>query len=216
MEKVYGNTEEEWDERFAPQGQWEGAGHCAQTALFMEAIVSALPADLSPTRFFVQYGRKPTAVDVGCALGDGVPILQRAGFEAYGLERSPVAVEYASRRFPQCRFAEGATPETFTDYAFCSNVLEHVDDYMGFLCALLCKADYVVILVPWQEDETALTCDHVHSFGPQSFPQFIEYPARPCRGNSTWDRIHEQWVSVAPDVWYQPQYLAVYRSRGLG
>lgn len=58
-------------------------------------------------------GKNLSMLDVGCALGYYTKAFQLAGFDAYGLDYSEVAIKRAAELHPECHFlhADGFNPE---------------------------------------------------------------------------------------------------------
>ncbi len=80
------------------------------------------------------------ALDVGCGVGQVVAQLQKAGFEAHGVDVSGPNIERARQVSSRCQLYDGRTLP-FPDRHFASvgalNVLEHVDEPEAFLRELV-------------------------------------------------------------------------------
>jgi len=188
-----------WDARFAEGGDWERNGHREQTRAFMEAIMAHLPPQ------WLTVGEiHPTALDVGCALGDGVEVLRAHGYDAEGCDRSAVAIARAKVLYPGRDFNCAALPPTPADYVFCSNVLEHTADWRALMRDVAERAEVAVFLVPWQERPHKLIPDHVVSFGYGDLP-----PGFTGTDGRSFARRHCE-VFAVPEAWNGLQCLQVY------
>lgn len=77
-------------------------------------------------------------LDVGSNIGCFVAAAAELGLDATGIEIAPALVAEARRRFPACRFVQGALEESSLppasfDGVYCSEVIEHVIDVHRFL-----------------------------------------------------------------------------------
>jgi SAM-dependent methyltransferase len=103
----------------------------AQEAEYLETFAE----DLRRIAAFVGGG---STLDVGCGYGYFLAAAEAAGFEAWGVDLAPLAVEVARRRFPGRVFA-GSPADVAElarrrfDLVFASHVIEHVADPVGFL-----------------------------------------------------------------------------------
>lgn len=140
------NTREQSDEAFAPGGLWERSGGPAQTRAFARAFHRHVR--LPEERF--------TLLDVGCALGDALPVWHRAYPLArlQGCDVSPVAVRRATERFGSiASFFEASFEqlEGHWDYVFCSNVLEHFEGHLQIAELLLAHCRVLYVMTPFNE-----------------------------------------------------------------
>src|SRR5690242_7773078 len=145
------NSPDYWNRRFAVD--WTERGGAEQTAFFARLAVEMLPD------WFWRDANKNalTLLDVGCALGEALPGLKaRMPTSALaGADVSEVAIGMARARLPEFEFhvvAADWSNAPQADIVFCSNTLEHMEDWRDRLAKLgdLAKR-YVVVLVPFQE-----------------------------------------------------------------
>lgn len=100
-------------------------------------------------RRFKSGGR---VLDIGCSLGYFLSVAQRAGFDVYGLDVSPYAVERAAERFPgrinQGVLRQGLFPPQFFDVVTMFDLFEHVYRPREFLATLdeITRDDAVVCI----------------------------------------------------------------------
>lgn len=84
---------------------------------------------------------RPSFLDVGCNLGAAVEAARRLGFEAHGIEIGAESVEKAKQLFSECQFRAASAEELAAtgaqfDLVYCTEVIEHVADPVGFVRAL--------------------------------------------------------------------------------
>ena len=91
-----------WDKRFFED--WIAKGGRAQTAFFAELCCRELP----PWLIAEIRARKSTILDYGCAVGDALPVLQRAFPEATikGGDVAQVGLGLARALYPQFEFLD--------------------------------------------------------------------------------------------------------------
>ena len=95
---------------------------------------------------------RPSVLDVGCFTGAFLQLLERNGWDAYGLELQPEAVEVAKGRLPgrvfQADVHGGHFPQRQFDVVSLLGVIEHVTDPMRMLrrCAELLTPNGTLIL----------------------------------------------------------------------
>lgn len=85
---------------------------------------------------FEPYRHNNRMLDLGCGAGHILLAAKRAGWEAKGVEISPKAVEHVRSQGGDVfcgRLEESAYPEGHFDVVASSEVLEHVDDPVGFV-----------------------------------------------------------------------------------
>ena len=109
----------EYDRRWAAE-HYGGSGEAGYTANFLAFMRESLPSS----------GR---ALEVGCGAGEFTGAMAKLGLNATGVDLSPVGVEKARDRFPDCDFlvhdlAEAPLPfdGATVDATWCSEVLEHL------------------------------------------------------------------------------------------
>jgi len=97
-------------------------------------------------------------IDVGCAEGDALPVMEAyfgSAVRLKGADFSETAIASAREKFPAFEFEVGgaaAMEADSVDIAFCSNVLEHFHEPLPILAALAQAAThYVVVVVPFWE-----------------------------------------------------------------
>jgi trans-aconitate methyltransferase len=196
------NSLDWWNSYF--ETQWEQNQGREQTRHFMSQLVQYLPS--REHRWISSRSR--TILDWGCALGDGVDVLQ-AEFPACdisGLDFSRVAVKKAQAAYPQYRFLlaeDGAIPSDY-DVIVTSNCLEHYSDPFELAARHVRHARYLYIaMLPFEEpapiDET-----HVQVFTLRSFPDNI----------GTFRKLSITVFRPLPRYWNAPQAVACYASAG--
>ena len=80
-------------------------------------------------------------LDIGSSGGFMVEAAREAGFESFGVELDPAAVEYARSHYPKNTYFTGRI-EDFVgttagfDAVYCSEVIEHVSDLNSFVAAI--------------------------------------------------------------------------------
>jgi len=162
------NSPDYWNRRFALD--WTERGGAEQTAFFAQLAVKMLPD---------WFWRDATEnalslIDIGCALGEALPDFkaQMPQSALSGADVSDVAIRMAKARLPEFAFhvvAADWSDVPAADIAFCSNTLEHLEDWRARLVKLGALARrYVVALVPFQERD--MIEEHVAAFDFDSFP----------------------------------------------
>jgi GT2 family glycosyltransferase/glycosyltransferase involved in cell wall biosynthesis/tetratricopeptide (TPR) repeat protein len=199
------NSTSYWDNRFLEN--WVAMGGRQQTAFFATMVFNALPAKLLDDIKSKQF----SIVDVGCALGDALPILH-VRFPACalaGVDASPIALSIARTLYPEFAFYhvdELAPPREPMDVVYCSNTLEHFEDWPAKLYALARIAkEYVILAVPFEED--ARISEHVVTFGADTFPEQLGQAAQ---------IVYQGVIDTAgePDsAWPGRQLIVVYAHR---
>lgn len=185
------NSKDNWDAYF--QDEWERRNGRLQTKLF--------------ARYFLETMRLPklarTFIDVGCAMGDGLPEIHRRYKHLclHGCDVSPRAIEQARQdyghiaTFHQWGFEN---IEGDFDIVYCSNTLEHFSQYLDIVRSLLTHCQWLYILVPFRErvEGRPLTLQpdqwHVASFDDSSFDALV-----------TEGRAHRirTWLHPCPGAW---------------
>ncbi|TAK50676.1 MAG: class I SAM-dependent methyltransferase [Bacteroidetes bacterium] len=137
----------EIDDHFIENGKWENQGG----RLIGRRI----------TKYFIKNVHIPivdefTLIDIGCALGDSMPLLHKAYPQArlWGCDVSSHAVR-------RCQKEHGAYASFFQssiheidrkfDVIFCSNVIEHIENHVEMVSYLTTLAPNVYIMVPYME-----------------------------------------------------------------
>ncbi|MCX8568459.1 class I SAM-dependent methyltransferase [Aminobacter sp. MET-1] len=156
------NSKEYWDNLFT-SGTWEGNRGRWQTTEFAKAQVRRMNL---PRSF------NGTILDFGCGLGDGMPIY-RAYFpnaRLIGLDISADGIEICRKIYGGIAEFVVGTHETMpeVDAVIASNVIEHIEDDIGVVKALLSKAPLVYVTVPYDEQHPLLEV-HVRSYDKRRF-----------------------------------------------
>lgn len=196
------NDREYWDRRFSTD--WMDFGGDKQTSLFARMLLDNMPVDMA--RDIEDNNLK--IVDFGCAQGECAAMMKKRfpGSSVGGVDFSRVAVDIASKKFPQCDFAvrDIKNDDVKCDVAVCSNVLEHLED-PNAVVARLCSnaARYVVLMVPFRESPDSGIAEHVNKFRLADF-------GNACEGLSlSFVRV----VNPMPGcegLWPYKQLLAIY------
>jgi glycosyltransferase involved in cell wall biosynthesis len=202
------NSVEYWNKRFLED--WIAKGGRLQTGFFAELCCRELPD------WFVEETRTRglSIFDYGCAVGDALPILQRTfpGSVLSGGDVAQVGLGLARALYPGFAFADvNAIGEaaTVADVIYCSNTLEHFENWRLVLDRLARHAgEYVVVMVPFEEEDRI--DEHVASF------EYDSLPARLPAGNRL---LHLTVVNAgtAPDTqWNGLQMIAIYGRKRRG
>lgn len=97
-------------------------------------------------------------LDAGCGGGDFSEVINSFGYTATGTDLSESAIRFARNRFPKLDFAVGGPETLLPDHAgkfaaaWSSEVIEHVYDVYGFLCAVhecLAPGGILVLTTPY-------------------------------------------------------------------
>ena len=156
------NSTEYWNHRF--QTDWESNSGREQTAFFMELLFSSLAPE------FYNFWNKPcySMLDIGCAIGDSIPVIRRYMPEVNlsGYDISTVAIEECKRKYGNlASFYDDLPVDNRFDIAVLSNVAEHFKDPWAFLINMQKYVeDYMVVLVPFEEEDPIEEHEYVFSF----------------------------------------------------
>jgi trans-aconitate methyltransferase len=162
------NTMPYWDMRFS-SFDWDRCNGIAQSDYFTGLIMDNLPQSVKDDI----RDNVLSAVDFGCAKGQLCARLKDAfpDNQIVGYDFSNEAVMQAQAMYPHLVFTNDLTGLEF-DCVFCSNVLEHITDWMDQLFKFTQIAKrYVVVLVPHREYH--LIPEHVVTFNEDSFPDIL-------------------------------------------
>ncbi len=126
-------------------------------------------------------------LEIGCATGDELDEIRRRGWDAYGLDLSPLAVDLARQRYPQVKTQLGtesvflaAEPRPQFDLIMGFHVAEHIPDIRACIrnLALLCRpGGHLYFAVPhWRswsrmamgDDWPSYSAEHVHHYSARS------------------------------------------------
>lgn len=185
------NTREAWEDYFS--GGWERNDGRNQTRLFAEYFLDAVP--LPPDA--------ESLLDVGCALGDALPAIRRRypRLRLTGCDVCETAVAKARERYGDLaafhRWGFDDIQGTY-DLIYCSNTLEHFENYLDVARTLLRHARFLYVLVPYKElrGGRPLRAEpgewHVATFTRSSFAPLV------AGGSAA--RVRS-WVRYTPGAW---------------
>jgi len=170
------NSPDYWNKRFFDD--WITNGGRQQTAFFARLCCRELPD------WFVEEvrARKPAIFDYGCALGDALPVLQ-AVFPASPIRGGDVAqvgLGLARALHPAFEFVDvntiGAAAK-LADIVYCSNTLEHFENWREILDRLSRRAgEFVIVVVPFEEEDRL--DEHAATFEFDSLPPLLSSGVR--------------------------------------
>lgn len=130
-----------WNTRY--KTNWEICNGRLQTALFASAFV------LLDEKFIVS-----SILDYGCGCGDSLPILKMkyAEAELYYYDFSKEAMKKANHYYSDLAKQLDEHDNMKYDLVYCSNVIEHVPDVIGFVNNIIKLSNkYIVIQAPYNE-----------------------------------------------------------------
>lgn len=162
------NSPEYWNKRFFED--WIAKGGRKQTAFFAELCCRELPDWLVEE----VRARKSGIFDYGCALGDALPVLQRAfpDLPIRGGDIAQVGLGMARALHPGFEFVDVAAigeASKIADIVYCSNTLEHFENWREILHRLSRQArEYVLVMVPFEEEDRI--DEHLFTFEFDSLP----------------------------------------------
>lgn len=166
------NSSTYWEGRFSTD--WKANAGPEQSRMFAEVAVAMLPQWLKDDAAENQM----RLIDVGCAEGDALPVLDAyfgSAVRLKGTDFSETAIASAREKYPAYEFEVGdatAMGGGGVDIAFCSNVLEHFHEPLPILAALAeAAAHYVIIVVPFWEFTRDV--EHFVTFDTASFPLVV-------------------------------------------
>jgi SAM-dependent methyltransferase len=141
------NTREAWNAAFAEDGSWRLNLGRDQTRRFAECFHKHVRVPITG---------KFSVLDVGCALGDSLPVWRKHYPEAelHGTDVSEVAIEQARELHGAIATFTRASFDEITgtyDVIFCSNVLEHFEEHVAIARKLLAHCRYLYVLTPYAE-----------------------------------------------------------------
>jgi glycosyltransferase involved in cell wall biosynthesis len=170
------NSPDYWNKRFLDD--WIANGGRQQTTFFARLCCRELPD------WFVEEvrARKSTIFDYGCAVGDALPVLQ-ASFPASPIRGGDVAqvgLGLARALHPAFEFVDvNAIGEgtKIADIVYCSNTLEHFENWRELLDRLSRHAkEYVIVVAPFEEEDRI--DEHAATFEFDSLPPRLSSGAR--------------------------------------
>jgi glycosyltransferase involved in cell wall biosynthesis len=150
------NTKEWWENEF--EHNWRiGIDGVEQTRYFMKRILEA-----------VQFNQGASVLDWGCAMGQGVDELNKAGYVAEGYDFSETAIKTAKEMYPEYGFTHEWPNKTY-DVVISSNCFEHFTNPLEWLEKVLTLSNkYVVIMTPYNQIPHEV---HPITITENSFPQ---------------------------------------------
>jgi SAM-dependent methyltransferase len=156
------NTQANSDEAFQIGGLWEKNEGRKQTRIFAQYFHKHISI---PYKGF-------SVLDVGCALGDSIPIWHKhyPSAKLSGCDISEIAIKRCKEsyghiaNFFQASFEE---IEGCWDIIYCSNVLEHFPDFIEIAQILLLHCKVLYVLTPFAElrdgNCLSLSPEHFHA-----------------------------------------------------
>jgi SAM-dependent methyltransferase len=141
------NRPADTDQHFRENGDWEKLGGRTHTRIFATNFLKHIRIPLSEPF---------TLLDVGCALGDSLPLFHQVYPKAvlYGCDVSANSVR-------RCTMEHGAYASFFIssvheldrkfDVIFCSNIIEHIENHLEIVRHLTTLAKVVYVMVPYRE-----------------------------------------------------------------
>lgn len=141
------NTASASDSVFVAGGKWEQDNGRFQTRRFAECFVK---------HFAIPLLGKFTFLDLGCALGDGLPVIKKyyPDAELYGCDFSQVAIERCKEVYGHMAiFFVSAIDklEKEFDVIYCSNLIEHIENHIEIVNELINYSKILYILTPYNE-----------------------------------------------------------------
>lgn len=145
------NSKEYWDKRF--DTDWLDYAGDKQTIFFAKLLCDMLPEAIVKEAMEKKYA----ICDMGCALGEGIPIFSRKfGVNVDGMDISAEAVKKAKEQYPESHFWVGDMQSLDStkkyDIIICSNVLEHFfNPWQIFRNLSQVAQKYIIVMVPYRE-----------------------------------------------------------------
>src|SRR5260221_8787498 len=141
------NRPSEIDNHFIENGGWEKNGGRPMSRRFAEAFVKRVRIPLQGPF---------SLVDVGCALGDSIPVLHSVYPQAklWGCDVSANAVRRCTEEHgTYASFFQSSINELDKrfDVIFCSNLVEHIENHVEVVQHLTGLADIVYVMIPYKE-----------------------------------------------------------------
>lgn len=130
----------------------------------------------------LKYKSAGTFLDIGCSGGFILNEARSYGFKTYGLEVSPIAVDYAKNvlnlNIQSKYLEEAAFPSRFFDVITMYNTLEHISDPLSFLreTARIAKEDALIEI--WVPDIGHLKAKFKGDLWQNIFPEHLYYFTR--------------------------------------
>jgi SAM-dependent methyltransferase len=141
------NTRTHHEKAYAPGGVWDQNQGRRQTRLFAE--------------YFHRHIKVPidgqfSVLDVGCGLGDAIPVWHRRYPQAklFGSDIAQMAVDRCAETYGSlANFFRASFEEIqgYWDVIFCSNVLEHFEQHLEIAELLLGLCRILYVMTPYRE-----------------------------------------------------------------
>ena len=195
------NSKEYWEEYF--KTKWEIYRGREQTEYFMQLIIENLPESIKK---YIDNSEN-TILDWGCALGQGVNLLQNKfpNAKVRGIDFSNTAIEEAKNEYQNLSFISGSLSELNEKFSVitCSNCLEHFADPKPYFKEHLAYTkDIYIALVPYREEN--LIESHEISLNEDFFPDEIE----------SFRKIYSKILDTrSSGFWNGYQFLVVYANK---
>lgn len=140
------NSKSSWERRFSENGNWEQSNGRDQTRKFAECFVRRARIDQSTE----------SLLDAGCALGDAAPVLHNAypWAKLHGCDFSENSIQRCKERYGSVSEFFVSSLENISgnwDAIFCSNVLEHFENYLAVAEGLLTHCRVLYVMTPYNE-----------------------------------------------------------------
>jgi len=203
VEKI--NSKKYWDNRF--NKDWVSNKGDDQSRFFSNVAKELIP------NWLVEASKrdKLSVCDWGCAEGDGTTLLKHIfpKSKITGIDFSSQAIEKAKEKYSDIDFInvdllKEDRQDLLFDIFFSSNTFEHFKDpYMVFDKVSQHAKKFVVILIPFEEDENAPCSEHFSSFRWGYF----------AHRHSGWSLVGFSAVDVSKregSLWSGKQALVVY------
>ena len=197
------NSKEWWEEYF--KIKWEMNNGKGQTEYFVQLIIENLPENL---KTYIDNPEK-TILDWGCALGQGVNLLQNKfpNAKVAGLDFSETAIEKAKKEYKNLSFTSNSLSDLNKMFSviICSNCLEHfVDPKLYLQEHLAYTKDIYIALVPFEEESRVES--HEISLNEDFFPDEIE----------SFHKIYSKILDTrSSGFWSGYQLLVIYANKSL-
>ncbi|MFN0159029.1 MAG: class I SAM-dependent methyltransferase [Bacteroidota bacterium] len=141
------NTREVWEKEFEADGFWEKTSGREQTRMFAKRFHRHIKVPLDG---------KFSILDVGCAVGDALPVWRKhyPMAELHGMDVSQRAIERATKEYGSiARFQQGGFNDItgHFDVMYCCNVLEHFENHVEIARTLLQHCSILYIMTPYAE-----------------------------------------------------------------
>jgi SAM-dependent methyltransferase len=191
VSRVNKNTKETWEAYF--KDGWERNNGRQQTRLFCRFFLETVPLPASAR----------SLLDVGCGMGDALPEFKERypHLQLTGCDVSTYAIEKARESYGDLAQFETWSFEQISghfDIIYCSNTLEHFDNYLDIARQLLARCDWLYVLVPYLQFKEGKPIKpgpgqwHMATFSKGSFD--------PLRSSGCAKKI-KSWIRYTPGAW---------------